>query len=72
MISGEQLRLIRNLYALKQETIARKLRISQPAYCKLEKKKMVNEEQFETILAVFGCSKEELKSLIRKLPPPRK
>lgn len=72
MISGEQVRLIRNLYGIKQETMAKKLGISQPAYCHLEKKRWINGEQFENILAALGCSKEELENLVRNLPLPRK
>ncbi len=37
MLSGETLRMLRNIRGLKQETLAKKLGISQPAYSKLEK-----------------------------------
>lgn len=38
MTSGETLRFLRLLKGVKQETIAKKLGISQPAYSKLENK----------------------------------
>lgn len=60
MLTGKTLRMIRQARGIKQETIAKKLCISQPAYCKIEKHDCINENRIHQIAAAIGISKEEL------------
>jgi len=65
MYSGETIKLLRLLKGFSQQGIARKLGISQAAYSKLEKRKVVAHERSDEILAIFQCSEEDIKSLER-------
>ncbi len=47
MINGNALRQLRILKGMKQETMAEKLGISQPAYCKREKVKSITGEKLK-------------------------
>ena len=63
MITGETLRILRNLKKLKQKTVADKLGISQPAYSKMEKSKCINGEKLERLLKVINCSIDEVETI---------
>ena len=65
MISGETLRLLRILKGIKQETIAKKLGISQPAYCKMERCQKVNPVKYRQVIEALDCTKEELQEVVR-------
>ena len=71
MYSGEVLKKIRLLKGLNQNGIAKKLRITQQAYSKLEKNSSLNEEKFMHLVKAIGCSDKELE-IVRSYPPPRK
>lgn len=70
MLSGEKLRLLRNWKGLPQKQAASLLGISQPAYSKLEKKKVINGEMLKKIKKAFGCTDRDIER-IDKLPPPK-
>lgn len=72
MISGATLRLLRIWKGLAQKNAAALLGISQPAYCKLEKKKKINGGQFEKIKKAFNCSDADIARLCELTPPPAK
>jgi hypothetical protein len=60
------------MLVLFQKEICSKLRISQAAYCKWEKRKSVNGKRLEKFLIAINCSKEELEYLKKFLSPPQK
>jgi transcriptional regulator with XRE-family HTH domain len=73
MITGESLRILRQLKGNRtQKEISKKMNISQPAYCKWEKRKTVNEEdkRFERFLRAIDCSRSEFEKLRIFLTPP--
>lgn len=57
---GETLRLLRAIKGIKQETIAKKLGISQPAYSKIEKRDCINGWRGEQLLTALNCTRDEL------------
>ena len=65
MITGETLRFIRNIKGIKQETLARQLGISQPAYCKLEKKERISKDRWEFILSKLNFQEGELEIILK-------
>ncbi|HLK31387.1 MAG TPA: helix-turn-helix transcriptional regulator [Puia sp.] len=65
MHSGETIKLLRTLKGFSQRGVAIKLGISQPAYCKLEKRKNVNDAQLKKILTIIACTKDDLEALNR-------
>jgi transcriptional regulator with XRE-family HTH domain len=67
MINGSTLRQLRTLKGLKQETIAEKLDISQPAYSKLEKRERINGEKLEQFLKALDYTREELEQAVQLL-----
>lgn len=70
VISGETVRILRQIKGIKQETIAKELGISQPAYCRIENSNYVDCQKFEKILSILGYSKTEFKEIITHYPPP--
>ena len=72
MITGASLRLLRNLRGFPQKKAAHLLDISQPAYCKLEKKAKINGHRMEKIKKAFNCSDKDIEVLNSLTPPPRK
>lgn len=64
IISGNVIRALRQLKGVKQETIAKQLGISQPAFSLIEKSDYVDSERFEKIISILGYSKTELKEII--------
>jgi transcriptional regulator with XRE-family HTH domain len=71
MFTGETLRLLRNAKGMKQKTVADKLRISQPAYSKLEKRANINGHTLDRLKTIFKCSDSEIE-VIQKLLQPYK
>jgi transcriptional regulator with XRE-family HTH domain len=63
MNSGETLRLIRTLKGIKQNTIAKKIGISQPAYCKLEQQVYIREDKLLKLLISLDSDKEEMEKV---------
>jgi transcriptional regulator with XRE-family HTH domain len=63
MIIGETIRLLRSCKKLKQKAVANSLKISQPAYSKLEKSKHITEERLERVLKAINCTKEDLDAM---------
>lgn len=68
-VSGETIRMLRHLHGMKQETFAKKLDISQPAYCKLEKSEKINGDRAIKIIEAMGYTKEEFEKLVEQPPP---
>lgn len=60
MTDGETLRLLRTIKGMKQEFLARKLGISQPAYSKLEKCAYIKDKKLQEVLRALGCTAEDL------------
>ena len=71
MITGDNIRLIRNWKKLVQKQAADLLDISQPRYSKLEKKKKINGAMLQKIKMAFRLSDDDIDRIIN-LPPPRK
>lgn len=65
MITGETLRFLRIMKGVKQETLAKQLGISQPAYCKLEKKSRIDNERWAQIAHELNCQEDELQLLMQ-------
>ena len=63
MTSGETLRLLRTIKGFKQATIAKKMGISQPAYCKLEQRVFISEEKLMKLLNSLDSDKEEMEQV---------
>ena len=59
MTNGETLKKFRQLKGFKQQTIARKLKISQQAYAKVEQQKNVTKERLQSILHSINSSWKE-------------
>ena len=70
MISGEQLRQLRSLHIIVQKAFAKKLHITQQAYSKMERRKLINGERLVQIMEALGYTKEEFEKIIKNLPPP--
>jgi DNA-binding XRE family transcriptional regulator len=60
IITGEDARVLRNIRGLKQTTVAKKLKISQQAYSKKEKKDFLTPKEVTEILDALDCTKEEI------------
>lgn len=71
LISGNTLRQLRQLKGIKQETVAKGLDISQPAYSAIEQSEYVDVEKFEQILSILGYTASEFKEIIGHIPPPK-
>ena len=69
MLTGENLRLLRNWKGLAQKQAASLMKISQPGYCKLEKKKEITGKMKERIKNAFKCTDSDI-DRISNLPPP--
>lgn len=67
MLTGETLRLLRNAKGLKQKAVADKLRISQPAYSKMEKRKKIEGRTLESIKEIFCCTDADIEVVKRLL-----
>jgi len=66
LISGETLRVLRQIKGMKQRVVARQLGISQPAYSQMETSCYVDCEKFERIISILGYSKADLKEIVNK------
>lgn len=62
MVTGETIRLLRNWKQLKQQTVAERLGISQPAYSKIERSETVSKENIERLLPALRSTREEMKA----------
>jgi transcriptional regulator with XRE-family HTH domain len=71
MFTGDKLRLLRNWKGLAQKQAASLMKISQPGYCKMEKKEEINGEVIEKIKKAFKCTDADI-DRFRNLPPLRK
>lgn len=69
MFNGETLRLLRNWKGLAQKQAASLMKMSQPGYCKLEKKIEITGKMKEKIKIAFKCSDADIE-MIENLPPP--
>jgi transcriptional regulator with XRE-family HTH domain len=65
MITGENLRQLRMLKGIKQEVIAKRLGISQPAYCKLERASTLSELRLKLVLEIMQYTFAEASEIIR-------
>jgi len=60
MYTGEDIRVLRMIKGFSQQGVARQLGISQPAYCKLEKRENLSGEILRKVLAAMGCTESEI------------
>jgi len=67
MYSGEVLKKIRLLKGLNQNGIAKKLRITQQAYSKLENNGCLSEGKFMQLVKAIGCTDKKLE-LVKSYP----
>jgi transcriptional regulator with XRE-family HTH domain len=67
MYCGEDLKFLRLVKKLNQRAVAKKLRITQQAYSKIEQKETLETGRFNYIMQLMNCSKEELE-LLKQLP----
>ena len=70
MLTGEQIRLLRQARQLKQKEMARRMGISQQRYSALEKSEKVNGEHAQKILSLLKFTVAEVESIFKTLPPP--
>lgn len=61
IISGETLRVLRQIKGIKQQVIAKELGISQAAYSQIERRKYIDYKKFEEILSILGYSNIDFK-----------
>lgn len=66
MITGETIRLLRNWKKLKQQTVAHRLGISQPAYSKIERNNSITRENLKRVLIALDTTQKEMK-VVEKL-----
>jgi transcriptional regulator with XRE-family HTH domain len=72
MVTGETLRILRQLKGNKtQKEICSKLCITQPAYCKWEKRRTITDKELEKFLKAINCSREELETFQKFFPSPK-
>ena len=69
-ISGEVLQKLRILKGIKQSFIAKKLGISQPRYCKIEKKETIQGDLFRDLKKVLSFTDEEVENIKQMLSLP--
>jgi len=70
MLTGEQLRFLRQARQLKQKEMARQMGISQQRYSALENNEIINGEHVKKILVLLKFSAEDAENIFRTLPPP--
>ncbi len=68
-VPGSSIRTLRSLLGIKQSEAARRLKISQQAYSKIENSESVKMITLEKILLVFNYNKEDF---FKFSPPPAK
>lgn len=70
MITGTQLRSLRNFKGLKQDYVARKIGVSQSTYSDVENfTEPITGKKLESILAVLGLTLEKAVEILGFLPP---
>jgi transcriptional regulator with XRE-family HTH domain len=65
IVTGEIIRVLRNLRGVKQQTLAGKLGISQQAYSKIEKSNCVESFRAESILKLLDSTSEDLETITK-------
>ncbi|HET8572647.1 MAG TPA: helix-turn-helix transcriptional regulator [Edaphocola sp.] len=60
---GQNIARIRSFQGIKQEDMARRLKISQQAYSKLERSEEVSDDLIQKIASESGCTPEVIKEL---------
>ncbi|HKP31645.1 MAG TPA: helix-turn-helix transcriptional regulator [Chitinophagaceae bacterium] len=65
MMNGKILYILRCIKGMKQSEVARKLKISQQAYSKLERAEILQDDRLDNILAALKSSREELSEIKR-------
>lgn len=65
MINGKILYILRCIKGMKQSEVARKLKISQQAYSKLERAELLHDDRLDNILAALRSSREEVAEIKR-------
>lgn len=68
--SGALLRKIRNFKDIKQSTAANLLRMSQPAYCKLEQQECIPDDRWQHIMQGLRIETTEWQYVAGFMPPP--
>ncbi len=71
MYSGICIKRLRVFKEIKQETVAKRLGISQQAYSKLENCEQISNERLVEILAAMGCTVRDLESIINLYHTPQ-
>lgn len=71
MYSGICIKRLRVFKEIKQETVAKRLGISQQAYSKLENCEQISNERLVEILAAMGCTVTDLESIINLYHTPQ-
>jgi transcriptional regulator with XRE-family HTH domain len=67
-LTGLLLKQLRQLAGYKQETLAKALGISQPAYCELEKSTAVKAEKAKKLLALMNYTPDQVEAAKKLLP----
>lgn len=67
IITGQALRLLRNMKGIKQQTMAAHLGISQPAYCKMENSYCVEGKKANLILHLLQATPEEIAFALKQV-----
>jgi transcriptional regulator with XRE-family HTH domain len=70
MYSGVCLKRLRAFREIKQETVAKRLGISQQAYSKLENCEHIAHDRLNEILRAMGSTIKDLEKIVRLYPPP--
>jgi transcriptional regulator with XRE-family HTH domain len=71
MITGEELRLLRQLYCMKQQQMAKALHITQQRYSVLENRDgLLPADKAEKVLAALKLSREDARRFLNNIIPP--
>jgi transcriptional regulator with XRE-family HTH domain len=70
MITGEQLRWLRQLRNMKQEEMALAMNIRQQQYSQIENLPKISAKSLTKALAALNLSLEAALTIVSKLPPP--
>lgn len=72
MYSGLSIKRLRVFREIKQETVAKRLGISQQAYSKLENHALISDERLAEILKALNSSSKELETIMNLYSPLKK
>lgn len=67
MLTGEQLRLLRQARQVKQKEMARKMGISQQRYSMLEKSKRISDTHVEKLLSILKFTLADVEKIFATL-----